>query len=206
MEATTFHDPPNFTFPFGTHVCEVEVDPETGRVEIVNYVAVDDCGNVINPMIVDGQVHGGVIQSMAQALFEETVYGDDGQLRHGVAGRVPDAVGGRPAVDHRLDRTVTPTPVNPLGAKGIGEAGTIAATPAVVNAAVDALSPLGIRHLEMPMQPHRVWEAIRIREPGGRRVIPLALSATRGPPRWTRRSPPSATARSRSPAASRSSR
>ena len=81
MEATTFHDPPNFTFPFGTHVCEVEIDPETGRVEIVNYVAVDDCGNVINPMIVDGQVHGGVIQSIAQALFEETVYGEDGQLR-----------------------------------------------------------------------------------------------------------------------------
>ena len=165
MEATTFHDPPNFTFPFGTHVCEVEIDPETGRVEIVNYVAVDDCGNVINPMIVDGQVHGGVIQSMAQALFEETVYGDDGQLRTAslVEYQMPSAAD-LPSIT--ADRTVTPTPVNPLGAKGIGEAGTIAATPAVVNAAVDALSPLGIRHLEMPMQPHRVWEAIRTANQG----------------------------------------
>ena len=128
MEATTFHDPPNFTFPFGTHVCEVEIDPETGRVEVVNYVAVDDCGNVINPMIVDGQVHGGV-----DPVDRAGALRGDG-LRRGRpaadadARRVPDAVGRRPAVDH-LDRTVTPTPVNPLGAKGIGEAGTIAATP-----------------------------------------------------------------------------
>ena len=165
MEATTFHDPPNFTFPFGTHVCEVEVDPETGRVEIVNYVAVDDCGNVINPMIVDGQVHGGVIQSIAQALFEETVYGDDGQLQTAtlVEYQMPSAAD-LPSITS--DRTVTPTPVNPLGAKGIGEAGTIAATPAIVNAAVDALTPLGIHHLEMPMQPHRVWEAIRTANQG----------------------------------------
>ena len=132
MEATTFHDPPNFTFPFGTHVCEVEVDPDTGRVEIVNYIAVDDCGNVINPMIVDGQVHGGVIQAMAQALFEETVYGDDGQLRTAslVDYQMPSAAD---LPRSSADRTVTPTPVNPLGAKGIGEAGTIAATPAVVT-------------------------------------------------------------------------
>ena len=206
MEATTFHDPPNFTFPFGTHVCEVEIDPETGRVEIVNYVAVDDCGNVINPMIVDGQVHGGVIQSMAQALFEETVYGE---RRPAAARRRWSSTRCRRRPTCRrssLDRTVTPSPVNPLGAKGIGEAGTIAATPAVVNAAVDALSPLGIRHLEMPMQPHRVWEAIRTAKHGGRRVIPLAsqLHAGRLARRGARRA--SATARSRSPAASRSSR
>jgi carbon-monoxide dehydrogenase large subunit len=165
MEATTFHDPPNFTFPFGTHVCEVEIDPETGRIEIVNYVAVDDCGNVINPMIVDGQVHGGVIQSIAQALFEETVYGEDGQLQTAslVEYQIPSAAD-LPSI--QLDRTVTPSPVNPLGVKGIGEAGTIAATPAVVNAAVDALSPLGIRHLEMPMQPARVWETIRTAKTG----------------------------------------
>jgi carbon-monoxide dehydrogenase large subunit len=165
MEATTFHDPPNFTFPFGTHVCEVEIDPETGRIEIVNYVAVDDCGNVINPMIVDGQVHGGVIQSIAQALFEETVYGEDGQLQTAslVEYQIPSAAD-LPSI--QLDRTVTPSPVNPLGVKGIGEAGTIAATPAVVNAAVDALSPLGVRHLEMPMQPARIWETIRTAKTG----------------------------------------
>jgi aerobic carbon-monoxide dehydrogenase large subunit len=167
MEATTFHDPPNFTFPFGTHVCEVEIDPDTGRVEVVDYVAVDDCGNVINPMIVDGQVHGGVIQSIAQALFEETVYGDDGQLRTPslVEYQIPSAAD-LPSI--RSDRTVTPSPVNPMGVKGIGEAGTIAACPAVVNAAVDALSPLGVRHLEMPMQPARIWETIRNANPGGR--------------------------------------
>ena len=160
MEATTFHDPPNFTFPFGTHVCEVEVDAETGRVEIVNYVAVDDCGNVINPMIVEGQVQGGVIQSIAQALFEETVYADDGQLRTPslVEYQIPSAAD-LPSITS--ERTVTPSPVNPLGTKGIGEAGTIAACPAIVNAAVDALTPLGISHLEMPMQPSRVWQAIR---------------------------------------------
>jgi carbon-monoxide dehydrogenase large subunit len=143
-----------------------EVDRDTGKVEILRYLAVDDCGNVINPMIVDGQVHGGVIQSMAQALFEETVYGDDGQLRTAslVEYQMPSAAD-LPSIT--ADRTVTPTPVNPLGTKGIGEAGTIAATPAIVNAAVDALTPLGIHHLEMPMQPHRVWEAIRTAKGAG---------------------------------------
>ncbi len=143
MEATTFFDPPNFTFPFGTHVCEVEVDPETGSVDIVQYTAVDDCGVVVNPMIVDGQVHGGVIQSIAQALFEETVYSEDGQIRTPtlVEYLIPSAADLPKIVS---DRIVTPTPTNPLGAKGIGEAGTIAATPAVVNAVVDAVSGLGI--------------------------------------------------------------
>jgi len=166
LEATTFHDPPNFTFPFGTHVCEVEIDPETGRVAIERYVAVDDCGNVINPMIVDGQVHGGIAQSIAQALYEETVYAEDGQLRTPtlVEYLMPTAAD-LPAME--LDRTTTPSPSNPLGVKGIGEAGTIAASAAVVNAAVDALSPLGIRHLEMPMQPARVWQAIRDADPTG---------------------------------------
>jgi carbon-monoxide dehydrogenase large subunit len=166
MEATTFHDPPNFTFPFGTHVCEVEIDPETGRIEILRYTAVDDCGNVINPMIVDGQIQGGVIQSIAQALFEETVYSEDGQLRTPtlVEYQIPSAADLPSIVS---ERTVTPSPVNPLGVKGIGEAGTIAATAAVVNAAVDALSGLGIRHLEMPMQPARVWDAIRNATPTG---------------------------------------
>ncbi len=160
LEATTFHDPPNFTFPNGTHVCEVEIDPETGRIEILNYTAVDDCGNVINPLIVDGQVHGGIIQGLGQALFEETVYGEDGQMLTPtlVEYLVPSAADVPPMT---LSRTVTPSPSNPLGVKGIGEAGTIGASAAIVNAAVDALSGLGIRHLEMPMQPGRVWKAMQ---------------------------------------------
>ena len=160
LEATTFYDPPNFTFPFGTHIAEVEVDGETGKIVIERYTAVDDCGNVINPMIVEGQVHGGIVQSIGQALYEETVYDESGQILTGtlVEYLVPSA-----AEVPRMDssRTVTPSPSNPMGVKGIGEAGTIAATAAVVNAAVDALSGLGIRHLEMPMQPGRVWEAIQ---------------------------------------------
>ncbi len=159
LEATTFHDPPNFTFPFGTHICEVEIDPTTGRIEILQYTAVDDCGNVINPMIVDGQVHGGIIQGLGQALFEETVYADDGQMRTPtlVEYLVPSAADVPPM---SLHRTTTPSPSNPLGVKGIGEAGTIAASSAIVNAAVDALSVLGIRHIEMPMQPARIWKLI----------------------------------------------
>ena len=160
LEATTFYDPPNFTFPFGTHICEVEIDPETGRVAIERYTAIDDCGNVINPMIVEGQVHGGIVQSIAQALFEETVYDESGQILTGtlVDYMIPSAAD-LPHMDS--GRTVTPSPSNPLGVKGIGEAGTIAASACVVNAAVDALSGLGIRHLEMPMQPARVWAAIQ---------------------------------------------
>jgi carbon-monoxide dehydrogenase large subunit len=160
LEATTFYDPPNFTFPFGTHIAEVEIDGDTGKITIERYTAVDDCGNVINPMIVDGQVHGGVVQSIAQALYEETVYDESGQILTGslVDYMIP-AASEVPRID--LARTVTPSPTNPLGVKGIGEAGTIAATACVVNAAVDALSGLGIRHLDMPLQPGRVWEAIQ---------------------------------------------
>ncbi len=165
LEATTFFDPPNFTFPFGTHVAEVEIDAETGKVTIERYTAVDDCGNVINPMIVEGQVHGGVVQSIAQALYEETVYDESGQILTGtlVDYMIPSAAE-LPHMD--TARTVTPTPTNPLGVKGIGEAGTIAATACVVNAAVDALSGLGVRHLDMPMQPGRVWEAIQTAKAG----------------------------------------
>jgi carbon-monoxide dehydrogenase large subunit len=160
LEATTFYDPPNFTFPFGSHIAEVEIDGETGRVTVERYTAIDDCGNVINPMIVEGQIHGGIVQSIAQALFEETVYDESGQILTGtlVDYMIPSAAD-MPHMDS--GRTVTPSPSNPLGVKGIGEAGTIAASAAVVNAAVDALSGLGIRHLEMPMQPARVWEAIQ---------------------------------------------
>ncbi len=160
LDATTFFDPPNFTFPFGTHIAELEIDGETGKISIERYTAVDDCGNVVNPMIVDGQVHGGIAQSIAQALYEETVYDDDGQILTGslVDYMIPSAAE-MPHFD--LARTVTPSPTNALGVKGIGEAGTIAATAAVVNAAVDALSHLGIRHLEMPLQPARVWTAMQ---------------------------------------------
>ncbi|HZU45328.1 MAG TPA: xanthine dehydrogenase family protein molybdopterin-binding subunit [Terriglobales bacterium] len=159
MEATHFFEPSNFTFPFGAHVVAVEIDPETGETKFEKYVAVDDCGNVINPLIVDGQIHGGIAQGMAQAMYEELIYNEDGQL---VTGTLMDyAVPKPPHVpSFILDRTVTPSPVNPMGVKGVGEAGTIASTPAVVNAVCDALSHLGVHHIDMPLKPEKVWRAI----------------------------------------------
>jgi aerobic carbon-monoxide dehydrogenase large subunit len=160
LEATTFYDPSNFVFPFGTHVAVVEVEAETGQVKIVRYVAVDDFGNVINPMIVDGQLHGGIAQGVAQALWENAVYDENGQLLTGSL--MEYAV---PKADmlpmFETDRTVTPSPVNPLGVKGAGEAGTIASTPAIANAVMDALSPFGIKHLDIPLTPARIWRAIQ---------------------------------------------
>jgi carbon-monoxide dehydrogenase large subunit len=161
LEETSFYDPSNFCFPFGAHACVVEIERETGQVKILRYVAVDDVGNVINPMIVDGMVHGGIAQGVGQALWEGAVYDDrSGQL---VTGTMMDYA--MPKADmlpfYETDRTVTPTPVNPLGIKGAGETGTIAATPAVVNAVVDALSPLGVDHIEtMPLTAARVWDLI----------------------------------------------
>ena len=160
LEATSYFDPPNLVWPFGTHVCVLEVDPDTGGVDIQKYVAVDDCGPVINPMIVDGQLHGGVVQGLAQALFEEMVYDENGQLRSATfldysmptANEIPEMV---------LDKTVTPSPTNALGVKGIGEAGTIAASAAVINAICDALAPLGIKHVDMPASPDRLWKQIQ---------------------------------------------
>jgi carbon-monoxide dehydrogenase large subunit len=161
LEAVSYFDPPNFVWPFGAHVCVLEVDPETGGVDLQRYVAVDDCGNVINPMIVDGQIHGGVVQGLAQALFEEAVYDDEtGQLRTTTfldyavptANEIPELT---------LDRTVTPSPTNELGVKGIGEAGTIPASAAVINAICDALAPFGITHVDMPATPDRLWRQIR---------------------------------------------
>jgi carbon-monoxide dehydrogenase large subunit len=159
LEAHCTWDPPNFTFPFGTHVAVVEVDEDTGGVQLVDYAAVDDCGVQINPMIVDGQLHGGILQGAAQALWEEAVYDDDGQLRSStlVEYLVPSAA---EAPYFRLGRMQTPSPTNPLGVKGIGEAGTIGSTPAVVNAVVDALSHLGVTDLAMPLTPERVWRAV----------------------------------------------
>ena len=162
LEETSFYDPSNFCFPFGAHACVVEVDAETGHVKILRYLAVDDVGNVINPMIVDGMVHGGIAQGVGQALWEGAVYDDtSGQL---VTGSLMDYT--LPKADglpmYETARTVTPTPVNPLGIKGAGETGTIASTPAVVNAVVDALSGFGIDHFEaMPLTPERVWKAVQ---------------------------------------------
>ena len=159
LSATYFFEPKNFTFPFGTHIAVVEVDRETGDIKFLRYVAVDDCGKVINPMLVDGQVHGGIVQSIGQALYEEVVYDEQGQL---LTGTLMDYA--LPRASHvpefELDRTETPSPVNPLGVKGVGEAGTIGATPAIVNAVVDALSPFGVRHLDMPIKPENVWRII----------------------------------------------
>lgn len=159
LDDTAYYDPPNCTFPFGTHIAVVEVDRETGEVSLNRYVAVDDVGRVINPMIVDGQVHGGIAQGVAQALWETGVYDEDGQLMTSslMEYAIPKANFFPP---FEVDRTETLTDVNPLGVKGAGETGTIASTPAVVNAVVDALAPLGITHLDMPLTPERVWRAI----------------------------------------------
>ncbi|HMG40379.1 MAG TPA: molybdopterin cofactor-binding domain-containing protein [Acidimicrobiales bacterium] len=160
LQGQVTYDPPNFVFPFGTHIAVVEVDEETGLVRLVDYAAVDDCGVQINPMIVEGQVHGGIVQGAAQALWEEAVYDDDGTLQNPTLLDycVPSAA---EVPNFRLDHTVTPSPTNPLGVKGIGEAGTIAATPTVVNAVVDALSHLGVRDIQMPATPERVWSTIQ---------------------------------------------
>ncbi|MFG2515750.1 xanthine dehydrogenase family protein molybdopterin-binding subunit [Streptomyces sp. NPDC048584] len=152
-------DPENFSYPHGTHLCAVEVDTETGRTRIRSYVCVDDVGRVVNPMIVEGQVHGGLAQGIAQALYEEAVYDDDGNLLSGTMADylVPSALD---LPDFVTDRTETPAESNPLGVKGVGEAGTIASTPAVVGAIVDALRPLGVTDVTMPCTPERVWRAI----------------------------------------------
>ena len=160
LEAVSIFDPQNFTWPFGTHIAVVEVDGDTGEVELQKYVALDDVGNVINPMIVEGMVHGGVAQGVGQALQEEAIYDDSGQLLTGsmmdyalpTSEDIPSII---------TDRTVTPSPTNPLGVKGAGETGTIAASPAVMNAVIDALSPFGVKHMNMPAKPEKVWRAMQ---------------------------------------------
>jgi carbon-monoxide dehydrogenase large subunit len=198
LEETAFFDPANFTYPFGMHLATVEVDTETGETKLTRYIAVDDCGQVINPMIVDGQVHGGVAQGVAQALWEEVVYDENGQL---ITGTLMDY-----AVPFSSDlpmietgATVTPSPVNPLGVKGVGEAGTIAATPVIVNAVMDALSGLGVRHIDMPLRPEKIWKAVQGGSGGRRPPGPPRPGAPSGtqppgprppPPRPGRRGPP----------------
>ena len=159
LEETAFYDPENFVFPFGAHACFVDVDPDTGKVKVVRYVAVDDCGPAINPLLIDGQVHGGIAQSIGQALYEQVVYDADGQLVTGtfVDYALPTA---NEIPTFETDRTETPSPTNTLGVKGVGEAGTIAATAAVTNAVIDALRPLGVSFIDMPLTPMRIWQAI----------------------------------------------
>ena len=165
LEAQVTWDPGNFVFPFGTHIAVVEVDEDTGAVELVDYAAVDDCGNQINPLIVEGQIHGGIVQGVAQALWEDAAYDEDGQCRAAnLADYLVPSAAELPAM--KLDHTVTPSNSNPMGVKGIGEAGTIAATPAVINAVVDALRPMGITDIAMPASPMRVRRAIEATQGG----------------------------------------
>jgi len=161
LDAQVIYDPPNLTYPYGAYIAVVDVDPDTGHVKVRRFIAVDDCGVRINPMIVDGQIHGGVAQAIAQALYEEVVYDPDtGQLKTGsITDYLVPGAGEIPAMS--LDHTVTPSPTNDLGVKGIGEAGTIAASAAVINAVVDALSPLGIEHVDMPASPDKLWKMMK---------------------------------------------
>ncbi|MBM3555088.1 MAG: xanthine dehydrogenase family protein molybdopterin-binding subunit [Alphaproteobacteria bacterium] len=160
LNENAFYDPLNFTFPAGSYVCEVEIDADTGKVDIVNFSACDDFGRIVNPMIVEGQVHGGLAQGIGQAMTEACVYGDDGQLK---SGSMLDYA--MPRADlvpsFKVSTKETPCTHNPLGVKGCGEAGAIGSPPAVVNAVLDALAPLGVTHIEMPLTPQRVWQAIR---------------------------------------------
>ncbi len=157
LVSTHFWEPSNFTFPFGAHIVVSDIDPETGQVSIRRYVAVDDCGNILNPLIVDGQVHGGIAQGMGQALWEQAVYDENGQL---ITGELTDYALPKAHMMPWIEstHTVTPSPVNPLGVKGVGEAGTIGCSPAVVNSVVDALSALGVRHIDMPLTPEKIWK------------------------------------------------
>jgi len=160
LEAAVDFEPERSTFPFGAHLAVCEVDTETGLVRLLRHVAVDDSGRILNPVLAEGQVHGGIAQGVAQALFEEVGYDTDGNCLHGnlAAYGMPSAAD-LPAFE--TQRTETETPLNPLGVKGIGESGTIGATPAVQNAVVDAVAHLGVTHIDMPLTPERVWRAIR---------------------------------------------
>ncbi len=162
LDAARVYDPPDFTFPFGVYAAVVEVQPDTGQVLLRRFVGVDDVGRVINPLLLEGQLHGGIAQGIAQALWEEVVYDETGQL---LTASLMDYAAPRADVlpSFELDRTVTPTPVNPLGAKGVGEAGCVGAPQAVVNAVVDALAPLGVTHVDMPLRPEKIWRLCRDR-------------------------------------------
>jgi carbon-monoxide dehydrogenase large subunit len=160
LEATDYYNPPNLTFPFGSYICVVDIDRGTGEIKIRRFVAVDDCGNIINPLIVEGQIEGGLTMGLAPALFEEIVYDENGQNLTGTMADylVPTAV---ESPKWELGKTITPSPHHPFGAKGVGESPTVGAPPAIANAVVDALWHLGVRHLDIPITPYRVWKALR---------------------------------------------
>ncbi|MFQ5703169.1 MAG: aerobic carbon-monoxide dehydrogenase large subunit [Gemmatimonadales bacterium] len=160
LEAVSYYDPPNLTFPFGSYICVVDIDRGMGEVKIRRFVAVDDCGNIINPMIVDGQIHGGLTMGMAPALLEEISYDDDGNIQGGsfMDYLVPTAM---ETPNWETDKTVTPSPHHPFGAKGVGESATVGAPPAIVNAVVDALAHLGVKHIDIPITPEKVWNVLR---------------------------------------------
>lgn len=160
LEATDYYDPPNLTFPFGSYICVVDIDSGTGQIHVRRFMAIDDCGHVINPLVVDGQIHGGLTMGLAPALFEEIVYDENGQNLSGTFADylVPTAV---ESPRWETERTITPSPHHPLGAKGVGESPTVGAPPAIANAVVDALWHLGVRHIDIPITPEKVWKALR---------------------------------------------
>ena len=160
FEATHYYDPPNLTFPSGAYICEVDIDKETGQIKVRRFVAIDDCGHIINPMIVQGQVHGGLTQGIAPAMYEELIYDEDGNILNGtfMDYLVPTAV---ESPSWETGHTVTPSPHHPIGAKGVGESPTVGAPPAIANAIVDALSPYGIQHMDIPITPYKVWKALK---------------------------------------------
>ncbi|MBS1978592.1 MAG: carbon-monoxide dehydrogenase large subunit [Bacteroidetes bacterium] len=160
FEATHYYDPPNLTFPFGSYICVVDIDKETYEIKVRRFVAIDDCGNIINPMIVQGQVHGGLTQGIAPAMYEEFIYDEDGNILNGtfMDYLVPTAV---ESPHWETGHTVTPSPHHPIGAKGVGESPTVGAPPAIANAIVDALTPLGITHLDIPITPYKIWKALK---------------------------------------------
>jgi aerobic carbon-monoxide dehydrogenase large subunit len=159
LEAVDYYDPPNMTYPFGSYICVVDIDKDTGQVKIRRFVAVDDCGTIINPMIVDGQIHGGLTMGFAPALLEEIQYDEDGNIHGGtfVEYLLPTAV---ETPNWETAKTVTPSPHHPIGAKGVGESATVGAPPAIVNAVVDALRPYGVEHIDIPIHPWKVWQVI----------------------------------------------
>jgi carbon-monoxide dehydrogenase large subunit len=160
LEAVSYYDPPNLTFPFGSYICVVDIDRGTGEVKIRRFVAVDDCGTIINPMIVDGQIHGGLTMGMAPALLEEISYDESGNIQGGsfMDYLLPTAM---ETPKWETDRTVTPSPHHPFGAKGVGESATVGAPPAIANAVVDALAHLGVKHIDIPITPEKVWTILR---------------------------------------------
>jgi carbon-monoxide dehydrogenase large subunit len=160
LEAVNYYDPPNLTYPFGSYIAVVDIDRGTGAVTLRRFVAVDDCGNIINPMIVEGQVHGGLTMGMAPALFEEISYDEAGNIQGGsfMDYLLPTAM---ETQRWETDKTVTPSPHHPLGAKGVGESATVGAPPAIANAVVDALAHLGVRHIDIPITPEKVWNILR---------------------------------------------